>query len=175
MYNSRSQPATRNCCVVQFTVLIGFMLPITRLFLLRNLTLESYLLKMTKSQLPINQITPQSIISKVTNNENERLWKTVKLARTSFQKLQLQWGFFNLLRWRLFVYPRLLLYFMCYLYTLLMFGGAIFIFFSILGLQPRDKAAMLGPTWPPWRHVQTSNLVTALTVWILINFVTQLL
>ena len=108
MYNSRSQLATRNCCVVQFTVLIGFMLPITRLFLLRNLTLESYLLKMTKSQLPINQITPQSIISKVTNNENERLWKTVKLARTSFQKLQLQWISFNLLRLRFFVYPRLL-------------------------------------------------------------------
>ena len=101
--------------------------------------------------------------------------KTVKLARTSFQKLQLQWIFFDLLRWRFFVYPRLLLYFMCYLYTLLMFGGAIFIFFSVLGLQPRDKGAMLAPTWPPWRHVQTSNLVTALTVWILINFVTQLL
>ena len=161
MYNSRSQLATRNCCVVQFTVLIGFMLPITRFFLLRNLTLESYLLKMTKSQLPINQITPQSIISKVTNNENERLWKTVKLARTSFQKLQLQWISFNLLRLRFFVYPRLLFYFMCYLYTLLMFGVAIFIF--------SNMAANMA------RHVQTSNLVTALTVWILINFVTQLL
>ena len=137
MYNSRSQLATRNCCVVQFTVLIGFMLPITRLFLLRNLTLESYLLKMTKSQLPINQITPQSIISKVTNNENERLWKTVKLARTSFQKLQLQWISFNLLRWRFFVYPRLLLYFMCYLYTLLMFGGAIFIFSNMAAVTLR--------------------------------------
>ena len=137
MYNSLSQLATRNCCVVQFTVLIGFMLPITRLFLLRNLTLESYLLKMTKSQLPINQITPQSIISKVTNNENERLWKTVKLARTSFQKLQLQWISFNLLRLRFFVYPRLLLYFMCYLHTLLMFGVAIFIFSNMAAVTLR--------------------------------------
>ena len=137
MYNSRSQLATRNCCVDQFTVLIGLMLPITRLFLLRNLTLESYLLKMTKSQLPINQITPQSIISKVTNNENERLWKTVKLARTSFQKLQLQWISFNLLRLRFFVYPRLLLYFMCYLYTLLMFGVAIFIFSNMVAVTSR--------------------------------------
>ena len=78
--------------------------------------------------------TPKNPMLKVTNtDENERLWKAVKLG-TSFQRPQLQWVFFNLLPRRLFVFPRLLLYFMCYLYTLLMFGGAIFIFFSILGL-----------------------------------------